>query len=133
MSEAEHRQNRAETADGHDPETGRFLPGNCANPTGRPKGSRSLTALLRELLESETSDILGPDGKPMKWGELLVRMTLKNACKGNGACLKEAWERMDGKVPERHEVRIGGDWAMEPVETTTPPANTPEASEVADD
>lgn len=51
-----------------DPTTGRFVPGNCANPNGRPKGSSGLKALI------ERADEMGID---------VLALALKKAAKNN--------------------------------------------------
>lgn len=131
MSEDERREKPQEPDPNRDPRTGYFLPGNHANNNGRPKGSRSLTSILRKLLE-EKLDPKGDDESPTR-ADAFIAGVLANADSGNGTCIKEVFERMDGKVPERHEVKLGGDWSMEPIETTTPSKDVDEAGEVVDE
>lgn len=46
-----------ESKPGHDPATGRFLPGHSGNPAGREKGSKNKRTLLREELEKHGSQL----------------------------------------------------------------------------
>jgi hypothetical protein len=58
--------------------------------------------------------------------ELLARSIVQNATKGNGSILKEAWERLEGKVPERIQTDWGPDFEFVFEE---PPEETPEKPE----
>lgn len=83
-----------------------YKPGQSGNPGGRPKG-RSLTSIVRELLDSNT---LGgkpiPNGRTI--GEMLGDVIVKEALKGKHAFAKEVWDRMDGKVPDRVDLTSNG-------------------------
>jgi hypothetical protein len=86
----------------------RFQPGQSGNLAGRTKG-RSLTAIVREVLESNT---LG--GKPIPQGrtvkEVLGDVIVKEALKGKFTFTKEVWDRTEGKVPDKvqHSGEGGG-------------------------
>lgn len=75
-----------------------FPPGRSGNPGGRPKG-RSLTAILREALDADTlgeMPIVG--GKTV--ADVLVQAMLGHAISGDAALIREAFTRIDGKVPD---------------------------------
>jgi hypothetical protein len=76
-----------------------FLPGLSGNPAGRAKG-RTLTGVLRELLEQEHN------GRPIV--EVLAERILKEALTGKFPFAKELWDRTEGRVSERHEVKAQG-------------------------
>lgn len=90
----------------HPPVHSRFQPGQSGNPGGRAKG-RTLTSILREVLESNT---LG--GKPIPQGrtvaDMLGDVIIKEALKGKFTFAKEVLDRMDGKVPDRVDLTSNG-------------------------
>jgi hypothetical protein len=79
-----------------------WKPGQSGNPGGRPKG-RSVTALLRELLDQEHNQ--------KKLAELLAERLLKEALTGKLGHIKEVLDRTEGKVADR--VQIEGDEARQ--------------------
>lgn len=83
--------------------TGRgFLPGKSGNPKGRPPLDRSLTELLREILEqNEIGGKKLPDGKRVK--NLVAEALVKQALKGGSRHIVEIYNRVDGKVTEKVE------------------------------
>jgi hypothetical protein len=68
---------------------GRFSPGNCANPSGRPRGSLNKATLLAQALI---------DGE----GEQIVRKTLELAKAGDGAALRIVMDRLLPPRKDRH-------------------------------
>lgn len=64
----------------------RFKKGQSGNPTGRPKGSVSITARLRKILMDENE------------AEDLARAILKEAKDGNASVIKEILNRLEGAV-----------------------------------
>lgn len=54
-------------------ERGRLLPGNTANPNGRPPGSFSLTAMLKELLQEV------PEGQKLTYAQAFIKKMLHKA------------------------------------------------------
>lgn len=109
-----------------------FLPGQSGNPSGRPKGSKTLTGILRELLDKDVPGAVEEHGMPLTYAQLLVRTAIKHAAQGNPTFFREILERMDGKVPDRIEAKLGGNWSMEyePVDETP---DAPPAGEDGDD
>jgi hypothetical protein len=84
-------------ADGQRDERGRFLPGNSGNtPGGRPKGSVSITRLMREALEESGE----------KEAKRLAKAILRNAAKGNSTAIKEVLDRIDGPVKQMQEGNV---------------------------
>ena len=71
---------------------GRFAPGNCANPNGRPKKDVSLTSLLKE----EITKIPSGERQGRTWRQLLVLAWLTGAMK-NPVLLKELLDRLEGR------------------------------------
>jgi hypothetical protein len=86
-------------ADDQRDERGRFLPGNPGNTTGgRPKGSVSITRLMREALEESGE----------KEAKRLAKAILRNAAKGNSTAIKEVLDRIDGPVKQQLDVTSNG-------------------------
>ncbi len=78
-----------------------FKKGVSGNPKGRPKKEDCLTSLLQEELAK-----IDPEDKHKRThAELVVLATIRLARKGNAAALREVWERSDGKVKDRLEVK----------------------------
>jgi hypothetical protein len=82
---------------------GNLLPawsaGTSGNPNGRPKGSVSLTTLIRRALDgSKLGAESTPDGRTV--AEWLVDNMISHAMKGNAACMKEIMDRVEGKIPD---------------------------------
>jgi hypothetical protein len=76
-----------------------FKPGQHANPRGRPPG-RSITARLRELLESRTID-----GQKIQGGkqvaDLVAEAIVTKAQKGDYRFCALLLERTEGRAPEQ--------------------------------
>ncbi len=72
-------------------EKGRLLPGNTANPAGRPRGSISITEKIRQkLLEV-------PEGQRKPYLDILVSKILKKAIlDGDFMMIKQVWNYVDG-------------------------------------
>jgi hypothetical protein len=95
-----------------------FKPGQSGNPTGRPKGIPSLTAILRrESLKRvsqnekfrKIAENLGIDNvEELTVGELIVVVTIAHAMLGQAPLLNSIWNRLDGKVPDRIAGHDGG-------------------------
>jgi hypothetical protein len=68
----------------------RFGPGNAANPGGRPKG-RSLTAILRDALDSES-----PEHPGRTVGEVLVERLL-TLTRDDRRAIKDVFDRTEGR------------------------------------
>ena len=76
----------------------RFKPGQSGNPSGRPKGGKSITAALRHLIDD------GLDGKDL--AEELARLAIKRAMQGDFKFWDAIVERIDGKVVEKIESEV---------------------------
>jgi hypothetical protein len=70
----------------------KFQPGQSGNPAGRPKGSISLTTILKQkLAEGDTA-------------KDVIQWTLEQAKIGNAAALKILWDRIDGPIVNKVEL-----------------------------
>ena len=72
-----------------------FQPGQSGNPSGRPKGSVSMTAILRrKLAEAEAASAVA-----------IVDAMIAEAKGGNLRAIAVILDRLEGKVPDQVEVR----------------------------
>jgi len=103
---------------------GKFLPGNCANPNGRPKKELSLLSVLKEEL-TKIAPLKG--NKDKTWIQLIVMAWMVGAAKGNPILIREILDRVDGKVaqPIGLSGKDGGDIKIsyEIINGNTPKAN----------
>lgn len=104
----------------------RFKPGQSGNPGGRPKG-RSLTAILRQALDGK--ELCGQE-VPNGWtvGDLLINAMLKYAVKGDASLIKEAFNRTDGKIPDKIDLTGQQRIIVEYVDGGSHPIADPEAT-----
>lgn len=101
MDEPDLTGEKPEKTPERDPKTGLFLPGNNGG-MGRPKGSISITAKIKEAL----AEI--PEGEKRTRLEQLVEKLLQKAIsKGDFAAMKTIWAYIDGAPVQTQ--RIGGE------------------------
>ncbi len=78
-----------------------FKSGESGNPHGRPKGSRNLSTILREVLDEEI-EITLPNGQKEKkpFAEVIARKLIKKAVEGDIRAIREIWDRCEGKATQ---------------------------------
>lgn len=87
-------------------EKGRLLPGNTANPNGRPEGSISITAEIKKKLQQI------PEGKQKTYLVYLVEQILKKAViDGDQQMIKQIWSYVDGLPHE--SLSVDGSFGIE--------------------
>ncbi len=74
---------------------GRWEPGQSGNPKGRPLDS--LTSLLKQYLDQG-----GNKAHKEEVIESLVKLAKSEGAQGQVSALKEIFDRLDGKVVEKH-------------------------------
>jgi len=75
-----------------------FKPGNPGGP-GRPKGSLSLTTILRNALKEKS--VMNNDCPPgMNAAETLIQAAIWHAIKGNASFFQSIMDRVDGRTPD---------------------------------
>jgi len=82
--------------------SGRLLPGNTANPAGRPKGSFSLVEMIKHKLQEI------PEGKDRTYAEYFVEQIMKKSViEGDTSMMKDMINRVDG-MPRQNIGLDGG-------------------------
>jgi hypothetical protein len=72
-----------------------FKEGVSGNPAGRPKGSISITTLIKQKLQEV------PKGKKKSYAELLVDRVMERAIKGDYPMIRQIWSYIDG-MPKKY-------------------------------
>ncbi len=105
-----------------------FKEGQSGNPAGRPKGSRNLSTILRELLDEE---IELSDGEKKKYKEVIIRKLITKANDGDLRAITEIFDRVDGKPTQEihHEVTETGFLSFDPLSDDQGDQRTQENSE----
>lgn len=82
----------------------KFKKGQTGNPNGRPKGSRSLSTILKEMLEEEI--VITIDGKKERkqFQEIIIRKLLKKANDGDIRAIQEILDRVEGKAKQQLDI-----------------------------
>ena len=89
------------------------------NKEGRPKGSRSLSTILREMLDEEIEVVIDGVKQKKTFADTIVRKLLKKANDGDVRAIIETFDRTEGKakqeieqkmmiIPEKQTMTIGG-------------------------
>jgi hypothetical protein len=84
-------------------EKGRLLPGNTANPAGRPEGSISVVSAIKKKLQE------CPEGKQKTYLHYLVEKIMKKAVIDDDvSMIKDIIDRVDGKPQQRTDITTDG-------------------------
>jgi len=75
--------------------------GQSGNPKGRPKGSRNLSTILKEMLQQDV-EVVGEDGekKKLTFQDAIVKKLLTQANKGDIRAIIEIFDRTEGKAKQ---------------------------------
>jgi len=100
---AETSQNRRKLRGGHDPSIGRQWPkGVSGNPGGRPK-KQYITKMFEEIMANRT------DRDEIKDS---IALTLKSGRMAGVLLLREAAERLEGKITQEVDMNVSGTLAL---------------------
>jgi len=77
------------------------------NPTGRPKGSRNLSTILRAMLEEDV-EILNDDGVKEKkqFQDAIIQKLVKKAAAGEIKAITEIFDRVEGKAKQEISMNL---------------------------
>jgi tetratricopeptide (TPR) repeat protein len=89
----------------HPPVNTRFRKGSSGNPKGRPRGRANVASLVNTLMNQKVPVRSGESVRQMPSCEALVRMTMRDASKGNAQALSTFLMILDmaGRSTERSE------------------------------
>ena len=91
-----------------------FKPGKSGNPKGRPKGARSLSTILREMLEEPIDIVVDGKKERREFREVIIRKLLKKANDGDMRAIQEIFDRVEGKAQQKIDHTSGGE-AIPPI------------------
>lgn len=93
-----------------------FNKGESGNPNGRPKGARSLSTILRAMLEEEIE--ITVDGKKEKkqFQDVIIRKLIKKANDGDLRAIQEIFNRIEGKPQDKIDLTTMGEKLTHPVQ-----------------
>jgi hypothetical protein len=95
-----------------------FQEGQSGNPNGRPRGSKSMKTILREMMElvidtpnNEIAKQWEAKGNTIAQGKMtikdaLVMKDISNAMKGNDKAIQRVWEYLNGKPDQKQILDI---------------------------
>jgi hypothetical protein len=73
---------------GRPPKASQFRPGNSGNPKGRPKGSRSIAAFLKEAIEQKVAVTENGKTRRISALEVMLRRLVNDAMRSDPRALK---------------------------------------------
>ena len=88
-----------------------WKPGQCGNPSGRPRGAVSLTTRVMRVLKRRVNPADPNDARTI--ADVISEAIVKQAAKGKTDIVRMLWDRCDGKVPDQIQVSEHPGW--EPV------------------
>ena len=84
-------------------ENGRLLPGNTANPNGRPKGSFSLVEMIKNKLQEQAKD------KDKTYAEYFIdQLIKKTVVDGDVTMMRDMINRVDGMPKQQTDITSNG-------------------------
>ena len=89
-----------------------WKPGQSGNPNGRPTKDVCITSLIKEFLEKEAD---GSKTHAQLVAEAIVKLAEDHHFKGNVSAIKELLDRIEGKVPETHNIKSDIPVIIQPV------------------
>ena len=93
--------------------------GECPNPNGRPKGAKSVTTYIRELLDKRIDSPKTPISDPRKKisvAETIALRLVQKAMNGEMQAIREIQDRTEGKSVETvnsNNMLVVPDWVKD--------------------
>lgn len=79
----------------------KFEKGESGNPNGRPKGTKNLSTILREMLEEDIDVVVDGVKSKKQFQEVIIRKLLKKAHDGDIRAIMEIFDRVDGRPKQQ--------------------------------
>ena len=73
------------------------------NPSGRPKGTKNLSTILRSMLEEDVDVVIDGKKERRQFQEVIIRKLLKKANDGEIRAIIEIFDRVEGKAKQETE------------------------------
>jgi hypothetical protein len=88
----------------------KFQPGESGNPSGRPKGSRNRSTLVREWLEVKQKERNPLTGKTeeLEQQDLMTLALIKKAREGDVQAYRELMDSAHGKIEQKTDITSKG-------------------------
>lgn len=82
-----------------------FKPGESGNPAGRPKGTKNMSTILREMLELD----IEVDGVKITQKDAIIKKLIQKSTAGELGAIQEIFDRTEGKPKQdiKHEIQRG--------------------------
>lgn len=82
-----------------------FKPGESGNPAGRPKGTKNMSTILKEMLELE----IEVDGVKITQKDAIIKKLIQKSTAGELSAIQEIFDRTEGKAKQeiKHEIQKG--------------------------
>jgi len=85
-------------------------PGEIRNPKGKPKGTKNMATVIREILDTKLTlkehPITKKAGVKMTVREMITLAMVKEAQQGNVSAYKELTDRLEGKVKDKLDLEV---------------------------
>lgn len=85
----------------------KFKEGESGNPSGRPKGSRNLSTILKEMLDEDIEITIDGKKQKKKFQDLIIRKLIKKANDGDLRAIEQIFDRVEGKPKQSLDVESG--------------------------
>lgn len=79
------------------------------NKLGRPKGSRPLSCILRDMLETNIDVVVDGVKEKKQMQEVIIRKLMKKASDGDIRAIAEIFDRVEGKAKQSIDHTTGGE------------------------
>lgn len=78
-----------------------FKPGQSGNPAGMKKGTRHLTTIVREILDTEIEVEENGEREKKSLADVIARKLIKKAMEGDIRAIQEIFDRTEGKAVQK--------------------------------